>query len=358
MLDALTDFCEPWKMSSFVPSKGHLREGLLLCFHLKKNAREAHETLVSAYGDHALGISQCKRWYKKFKSGNFDVENKTRENAPKKFEDAELQALLDEDDTQTQEELAEQLQVDRATVSRRLSGMGLIRKISRWVPHQLSDRNQERRLTTCELLLARHKQKSFLHRIITGDEKWILFDTPKRQKSWVKPGTASKTTVRPNRFGKKIMLCVWWDQDGIVYYELLKPGETVNTVRYKDQLMSLQRALDQKRPIWRERHNKLILLHDNAPSHTAATVKETIEGFQWESLPHPAYSPDLAPSDYHLFSSLERAEKPQHFENENHLQNWLQNFFDEKNTDFYRAGIRALPERWAKCVANNGNYFE
>ena len=69
-----------------------------------------------------------------------------------------------------------------------------------------------------------------LHGIVTGDEKWIFFENPKRQRSWVDPGTASSSTVRPNRFGKKTMLCVWWDQKGIVYYELLKPGETVSTV--------------------------------------------------------------------------------------------------------------------------------
>ena len=141
------------------------------------------------------------------------------------------------------------------------------------------------------------------------------------------------------------MLCVWWDQDGIVYFELLQPGETVNTARYQQQLISLQRALDEKRPIWRERHNKLILLHDNAPSHTAEAVKNTIEEFQWETLPHPAYSPDLAPSDYHLFSTLENALKQQRFDSFENVEIWVQSFFDQKNKDFYRRGIRALPER-------------
>jgi len=63
-----------------------------------------------------------------------------------------------------------------------------------------------------------------LHHIVTGDEKWIFFENPKRKKSWVDPGAPSTLTARPNRFGRT-MLCVWWDQKGVVYYELLKPGE-------------------------------------------------------------------------------------------------------------------------------------
>jgi len=48
----------------------------------------------------------------------------------------------------------------------------------------------------------------------------------------------------------------------------------------------------------------VILLHDNAPSHTAKLVKETIETFGWEILSHAAYSPNLAQSDYHLFALM------------------------------------------------------
>jgi len=58
-----------------------------------------------------LGKSQCFEWFKKFQSGDFDVRNEERGKSPKKFEDSELQALLDEDDAQTQEQLADQLNV-------------------------------------------------------------------------------------------------------------------------------------------------------------------------------------------------------------------------------------------------------
>ena len=69
------------------------------------------------------------------------------------------------------------------------------------------------------------------------------------------------------------MLCVWWDQKGVVYHELLKPGETVNEERYQRQLARLDQSLRQQRPELAGRHGKVILLHDNAPAHTMKKVK-------------------------------------------------------------------------------------
>ena len=69
------------------------------------------------------------------------------------------------------------------------------------------------------------------------------------------------------------------DQKGVIYYELLKPGETVNTERYRRQMIDLNQALREKRPEYQKRQHKVILFHDNAPSHTAKPVKETIEAF-------------------------------------------------------------------------------
>ena len=74
---------------------------------------------------------------------------------------------------------------------------------------------------------------------MTGDEKWIYFQNPKRKKSWVDLAQPSTSSSRPNRFGWKTMLCVWWDQEGVIYYELLNPGETVNAHRYHQQLIKL-----------------------------------------------------------------------------------------------------------------------
>ena len=150
---------------------------------------------------------------------------------------------------------------------------------------------------TCEMLLARHKQKGFLHRVVTGDEKWIHYDNPKK-KSWGPPAHASTSTAKPNIHGKKLMLCIWWNQLGVVYYKLLKPNETITGAVYRIQLMRLSRALKEKRAHYYSRQR---------------VDKTYLETLNWEVLPHPAYSPDIAPSDYYLFRSIAHGLFEQHF---------------------------------------------
>ena len=113
-------------MTKFVPNKEHSRTALIFCFHLKKTAK-SYRLLGEVYGEHAPSQKTCER----FKIGDFDVADKEHGKPPKKYEDVELQALLDEDDSQTQKQLAEQLSVSQQAVSNHLREMGKIQKVGR-----------------------------------------------------------------------------------------------------------------------------------------------------------------------------------------------------------------------------------
>ena len=121
------------------------------------------------------------------------------------------------------------------------------------------------------------------------------------------------STARPNIHGAKVMLCIWWNQHGVVYYGLLKPSDTITGDRHLTQLTRLSRALEEKWPQNQERDDKVIVQHDNARQHVARPVKTYLETLKWEVLPHPPYYPDVAPSDYHLFRSMAHSLAQQHF---------------------------------------------
>ncbi|KAK6751598.1 hypothetical protein RB195_003172 [Necator americanus] len=77
----------------------------------------------------------------------------------------------------------------------------------------------------------------------------------------------------------------------------------------------------------------------------------------WKVLPHPPYSPDLAPSDYHLFRSVQHHLEEKRYNDCDHLENDLPAFFASKSPKFYAKGIRDLVRRWQKVVDVDGDYF-
>ena len=91
-------------MSSFEPNKRHLRELLIYFFNVKKSAAEAHRFLLETYGEAALNKKSCREWFLKFKNCEFDIEDKERNGRPKVYEDAKLEAVLNQDSYQTQKE--------------------------------------------------------------------------------------------------------------------------------------------------------------------------------------------------------------------------------------------------------------
>ncbi|UYV65369.1 K02A2.6-like [Cordylochernes scorpioides] len=228
-------------------------------------------------------------------SGDFELDNEPRRKPHQKFEDAEQQALLDEDSTQTQEKLAKQLQVSQGAVSLRLNSLRMTQKLFRWVPHELSERQQERRLVTCEGLLARHEKKSFLHRIVTSDEKSIHFSNPMRQRSWGLLGQFPKQKPRPNRLGKKAMLCVCRtnpDVDGRIT-STMEDKLSPNTFRrYRDLVRDsrspwafpvtlVPKADNQKRLCVDYRHLNALTIDDKMPLPNIQEVIDRLQGAKY-----------------------------------------------------------------------------
>ncbi|GFT49523.1 mariner Mos1 transposase [Trichonephila clavipes] len=115
-------------MSAYEPNSRHLREVLIFCFNMTKSAAEAHRMLSNTYGEATIRERTCREWFQRFKNGDFEVEDQHGGGREKVFEDAELEALLDQDSYQKQKELSGSLGVTQQAISKRLKVMKMIHK--------------------------------------------------------------------------------------------------------------------------------------------------------------------------------------------------------------------------------------
>ena len=114
---------------------------------------------------------------------------------------------------------------------------------------------------------------------------------------------AVKKKLKGQPYARKLMLTIFWVSQGVILGHYLERGTTVNSVGYSEMLST------ELRPAIRTKCRGLLssgvlFLHDNARPHTAIHTLQTIVKLGFTVLEHPAYSPDLDPSDYHLFGPL------------------------------------------------------
>ena len=108
--------------------------------------------------------------------------------------------------------------------------------------------------------------------------------------------------------------------------------------------------------VTRPHQQRTFFLHDNARPHTAKKTKDKFRILDWEVLPHPPYSPDLAPSDFKLFRSLANALRGEEFKTQQEVEEFVQQFFDSKPPGFFVSGFTDLPSRWDKVIEYDGDY--
>ena len=149
------------------------------------------------------------------------------------------------------------------------------------------------------------------------------------------------------------MVCIWWEWKGVLYYELLPKNQTINSNKYCLQLDQLKAALNKKHPELVNR--KCIIFHqDNARPHVFLMTRQKLLQLGCEVLIHPLHSPDIAPSDFHLFWSLQNSFNGKNFNSLEDCKRHLEQFFAQKDEKFWEDGIMKLPEKWQKVVEQKG----
>ncbi|KAF2364734.1 Winged helix-turn-helix DNA-binding domain [Trinorchestia longiramus] len=156
-------------------TKHDLRLLTLHEFKLGHNASEASANFNRVWGEESTRDRTVRRWFGKFRSGDKDEEGRGRLGS---LENEQLHAVVEQNPRQSVREMAQTLGVSIATVSRHLKIIGQVKvkKLDKWVPHKLNENQKLRRFEVCSMLSLRNTSDPFLDRIVTCDEKWVLYD--------------------------------------------------------------------------------------------------------------------------------------------------------------------------------------
>jgi len=235
-----------------------------------KNTAQACEKICAIYDEDTLSKSAARKWFARFRAGNFDVKDEPRSGRSITEKSDEIMIKVEHDKHVSTVEIARELSIDHKTVLNYLHEAG--QKEARCFLHELSVRNMMDRINICDTLLKRNEiepflKRIFLKRMITSDENWITYDNLIRKRSWIKKVEKTQAIAKPGLTRKKMILCVW-DWKGIIHYELLSSNQTINSDLYCEQLQRLQQAIERKRPELINRRG-VVFHHDNARPYTS-----------------------------------------------------------------------------------------
>ena len=184
----------------------------------------------------------------------------------------------------------------------------------------------------------------------------ILSPSKRASLEWCHPSSPRTEKFKAQQSAGKIMATIFWDVSGPILVEFTPKGTTINSERYIETLKKLKARIKRVRP-----HldvSRVLLQHDNARPHTSLKTRETITSLGWTTLVHPPYSPDLAPSDYHLFGPLKEGLRGKHYANNDAVKAAVRKWLRDQPMEFYEAGIHSLIKRWNATLEKKGDYIE
>jgi histone-lysine N-methyltransferase SETMAR len=329
-------------------------------------AKDIKTELDLVHGDSSPSVATIYNWIAEFKRGRTSIANERPPGRPISVCDAENQErvrkAVQNNRKLTSREIAEILSIPKSTVLLILrKHLGMKKINAKWVPHELTPQQKQVRVELSKRCLNRlaSNPDDYWRRFVTVDETWVFHCTPGSPQSfrcWTAPGERPETRARLGKSTRKMLATVFWDQKGILLLDFLETGTTISGEYYSGLLEKLKDQILAHRP---HLQKKKVLFHqDNAPPHKCRITTAKIEELGFEVVDHPPYSPDLAPSDYYLFSDLKRHLVKNPCESNEELKANVSGYFGGLPREYFSRGIRKLEQRWNKCILLGGEYTE
>jgi len=183
--------------------------------------------------------------------------------------------------------------------------------------------------------------------------------TRRQSNNYWSGGIAIHPTPKKFRVQKssgKVLALIFWDQDSILLIDYLPKGQTINAEYYSSLLVQLKYILKEK---CCGKVTKVVLfLHGNALAHWALATQKNLAYLVFQCLDNPSYSPDLAPSDYHLLPGLRKQFKGCLFLFDVEVIAAVKTWLDGQLSEFFFSGLQKLEQRDKKCIELRGEYVE
>lgn len=342
------------------------RVNLRFLVKLGKTATESLSLLRHVYGDSTMSRARVFEWHKRFTEGREETDDNSRPGRPVTSRTEEniehVRCALLKDRRITVRMIAEELSISKDTVWAIITEDLQMRKVcAKMVPKILTEDQKGRRLYICEDVVERiNNDPSLLSRVVTGDESWIFeYDPESKRQSlqWKSPSSPRPQKARMSKSKVKVMLITFFDIKGIIHFEFLECGTTVNQHVYKAILQRLREKIRRKRrDLWE--NGSWILHHDNAPAHAALSVREFLAEKSIAVLEHPPYSPDLAPCDFFLFPKLKSVLKGTHHGDVKTIEKATTKELKNIPQEAFAQCMQSWKKRMEKCIRFQGSYFE
>ena len=120
------------------------------------------------------------------------------------------------------------------------------------------------------------------------------------------------------------MVTVWWSAAHLIQYSFLNPEKTITSENYAQQINEMHWKLQRLLQVLINRMGPI--LYDNTQLQVAQSMLQKLNELGYKVLPHPPYSPDLSPTDYHFFKHLDNFLEGKHFHNQQEAENAFQEF--------------------------------
>ena len=167
------------------------------------------------------------------------------------------------------------------------------------------------------------------------DETWIHHFTPESNQQsaeCIAAGESHPKQTKTQTSAGNVLVSVFWDVQGNLFTDYLEKGRTINREYHIALLVCSKKEISKKKKKPQMKKKKGLFHQDNAQCHKSIATMEV----HFELLLHPPYSPDLAPSDYWLFSVLKRMLQGKRFDSNEKVISETEAHFEAKDKSFYK----------------------